>query len=142
MAFGLNKFSEELSQSALQSGSNEQVATNLGYTLQGWLATNIYPILIGAVVVCTLLAVFYGAFLYFTAYGDESRAQLAKKSMTAGFVGLFIALAAFGITAYVRQNLISREKEQELYKNSNYQAGQSPTLKTNTSPGADPFSPR
>ena len=38
--------------------------------------------------------VLYGAFLYFTAGGDEQKAAKAKKALTYGLVGGFIVLAA------------------------------------------------
>lgn len=116
--FGLNDLSEKLNASVGQTGTGTDsttMATTVGDTVQTWLQTSIFPLVIGAVIFVTVLAVFYGAFLYFTAYGDENRATTAKKSITYGFIGLFIALAAFTITSYVRQNLISKDAEQNIY---------------------------
>lgn len=114
--FGLNELSDKLNAS-VGSGDTEMMTKAVGGSIQNWLQDSIFPLMIGVVIFVTVLAVFYGGFLYFTAYGDENRATTAKKSITYGFVGLFIALIAFTITSYVRQNLITKKAEEELYKN-------------------------
>lgn len=58
--------------------------------------------------------VFYGAFLYFTAYGDENRALQAKKTITYAFIGLAIGAAAMGIASYVNNILVNKEVQEQL----------------------------
>ncbi|OQA52110.1 MAG: hypothetical protein BWY43_00647 [candidate division WS2 bacterium ADurb.Bin280] len=106
---------EELSDGLNYSASTGDPAT-LTQNIQDWLQENIYPLALGAVIFVTLGAVFYGGLLYFTAYGDENKAAQGKKSITYGFIGLFIALIAFSIVTYVQQNLVSKEAEEKIYK--------------------------
>lgn len=113
--FGLEDLSNKLNDS-VGSGDTQAMTQAVGGELQGWLQDSIFPLMIGMVIFATVLAVFYGGFLYFTAYGDENRATTAKKSITYGFIGLFIALVAFTITSYVRQNLVTKEAEEKLYQ--------------------------
>lgn len=118
--FGLQDLSDKLNASVGSSGTSDDVAGQTGQAVQGWLKESIFPLMIGVVIFVTVLAVFYGAFQYFTAYGDENKATSAKKTITYGFIGLFIALIAFTITAYVSQNLMSKDAIQDTY-NSNTQ---------------------
>ena len=119
--FGLKDLSDNLNASISSSGGtstdSDALATSMGTAVQSWLQGSIFPLIIGVVIFVTILAVFYGGFLYFTAYGDENKALAAKKSITFGFIGLFIALSAFTITSYVRQNLIKKEAERRIYEN-------------------------
>jgi len=108
----LDQLSNDLNQSA-STGDPKDLAIKI----QNWLQESIYPLILGAVVFVTLGAVFYGGFLYFTAYGDENKAAQGKKSITYGFIGLFIALIAFSIVTYVQQNIVSKEAEKKIYKN-------------------------
>lgn len=80
--------------------------------LQGWISDHLIPVLLTVLVFVTLLFTFYGAFLYFTAYGDETRATQAKKTITYAIVGLIISLTAFGIVYFVQNILISKEAAQ------------------------------
>jgi len=66
----------------------------------------------GAAVFTTILFVFYGAFLYFTAYGDENRATQAKKTLSYAFVGLLIVLLAFTIASFVQRLLLGGTQSQ------------------------------
>lgn len=93
---------------------SDPLAESVGGAIQTWLQASIFPLIMGTVIFATVLAVFYGGFLYFTAYGDENKATTAKKSITYGFIGLAIALLAFTITSYVRQNLLTKQAEQEI----------------------------
>ena len=105
--FGLENLSNDLqSKVAGPLGANSENLPSAIYTsVAGWLSNKIYPLIIGVAVLATLLFTFYGAFLYFTAYGDENRATQAKKSITYAIIGFIIALLAFSIAAYV-QNVI------------------------------------
>jgi len=91
-------------------------ALNMGLT--NWIKDQIFPLILGILIFGTILFVFYGTFLYFTAYGDEARAAQAKKTITYAFIGFLIAAVAFGITTYVRKVLIGKESEQRLYPGS------------------------
>lgn len=95
---------------------SNSLAQNVGGAVQSWLQSSIFPLIIGFAIFATVAAVFYGGFLYFTAYGDENKAANAKKSITFGFIGLIIVLLAFTITSYVRQNLLSKQSEETIYQ--------------------------
>jgi uncharacterized membrane protein len=74
----------------------------------GWIKGSAYSMIITILVFIVVIFVFYGAFLYLTAYGDENRATMAKKTLTYAFVGLAIALLGLGIASYVRGILVKK----------------------------------
>ena len=100
--------------STTSTGTTDDLATGISVALTNWFRHNLFPIMIGVAVFITVLFVFYGSFLYFTAYGDENRATQAKKTITYAFVGFFIAAVALGITNYTKRILISQQYEQEM----------------------------
>jgi ABC-type Fe3+ transport system permease subunit len=105
--------------SDLEQGLNSAVTntsgdlpTNIQNALRDWITQHLIPVLLVVLVFVVLLFTFYGAFLYFTAYGDENRATQAKKTLTYAIVGLIISLSAFGISYYVQDILINQEAAQ------------------------------
>ena len=103
--FGLENLSNDLQTKVAATADSTRLPAAIYTSVAGWLSDKIYPLIIGVAVLATLLFTFYGAFLYFTAYGDENRATQAKKSITYAIIEFVIALLAFSISAYV-QNVI------------------------------------
>jgi len=107
--FGLDQLTKWLDTAVTSSSSStsDQLAGSL-YTgvFVNWFQTYGFPLLIGVATFFVVLYIFYGAFLYFTAYGDENRAMQAKKTLTYAFVGLVIVLVAFAIASFVQRLLI------------------------------------
>lgn len=62
----------------------------------------------------TMIAAFYGAFLYFTAYGDEQKAAQAKKVIATALVGFVISGLAFTIVTYWQRMFISQTVEDSM----------------------------
>ncbi len=87
--------------------------TALNLTFSQWLSGKALPLLTGAAIFVTVLFVFYGAFLYFTAYGDENKATQAKKTLTFAMIGFSIALMSLPIINYVKRSFITEEYEQK-----------------------------
>jgi len=109
----LNTLEESISGAVLKTNP-EETAGALNAGLTGWIRDQIFPLILGILIFGTILFVFYGTFLYFTAYGDEARAAQAKKTITYAFIGFLIAAVAFGATTYVRRVLIGKESEQKI----------------------------
>jgi len=80
--------------------------------LKDWIAQHLIPVLLVILVFVILLFTFYGAFLYFTAYGNENRATQAKKTLTYAIIGLIISLSAFGISYYIQDILTNKQAAQ------------------------------
>ena len=106
LAFNLENLSDQLNSVAGTSGEGLPQAINSAITT--WLGAKIFQFLWTVMIFVVFAFVFYGAFLYFTAYGDENRALLAKKTITYAFVGFAIAASAIGITMYVHNILVHR----------------------------------
>lgn len=107
--FGIQDFATNL-QNAVANSTSESLPSAIYVALTSWLSSNIWPFIVGVSVLATLLFTFYGAFLYFTAYGDENKATQAKKSITYAIVGFIITLLAWTISNYV-QNIILTEQQ-------------------------------
>lgn len=112
--FGLEDLGNSLSGVVAGTGDTQALAGGIAGVLLGWLGSKVFSIFTSFLIFAVVLFVFYGSFLYFTAYGDENKALLAKKTLTFAFVGLIIALTAFAMTSYVQRVLIKKEIEDEL----------------------------
>lgn len=119
--FGLDEVSQNLQSAVATTNNSERLPTAIYSSISGWLGDKIWPLIMGTAVLATLLFAFYGAFLYFTAYGDENRATNAKKSITYAIIGFIIALLAFSIMNYVQNIIISRQAQTELTAPTNNQ---------------------
>ena len=111
--FGLEKLTTDLNNAVVQGGAgadSSSLAQAIYVELAKWLASNIYPALMTVLIFVVVLFIFYGAFLYFTAYGDEARATQAKKTITYAIVGLIIALLSFAIVSFVKGILVKPEQ--------------------------------
>ena len=105
---GLDQLSQWLDTAvSSSSGDSGQLAKSLYEVFIAWFQQKGFPLLIGFATFFVVLYIFYGAFLYFTAYGDENRATQAKKTLTYAFVGLVIVLVAFAIASFVQRLLIA-----------------------------------
>ena len=92
------------------TGNDSTALVNSLYgAIAGWLQGHVINYVIAAAVIAAIVFVFYGAMLYFTAYGDENRATQAKKTILYAFVGLLIAALAFTIISFVQGILIAPE---------------------------------
>jgi len=108
--FGLEGLSNAVNNAVTGGGATgSELPARLYTALANWFSASIFPLVIGAGVFITILFVFYGSFLYFTAYGDENRATLGKKTITYAFIGLIIVSLAFGIVSFVQRILIKKE---------------------------------
>lgn len=106
----LENISKELNDAVTQSGSGggpKEQGGALGRALYepfaNLLKGQVFTILTTVLLFVTVAFVFYGGFLYFTAYGDENRAAMAKKTITYAIVGFIIAAVAFTIVTFVRK---------------------------------------
>ncbi len=110
--FGLEELSNAVNNAITGSSTSADRGALPGalYTaLANWFSNNILPLVIGIGVFVAVIFVFYGAFLYFTAYGDENRAMLGKKTITYAFIGLIIVGLSFAIASFVQRALIRQE---------------------------------
>lgn len=67
-----------------------------GYVLSdiGILISNIINMALAAAGLVAVIYLVIGAFQYFTAYGDESKAESAKKTITWAIIGLVVIILA------------------------------------------------
>jgi len=119
LGLGLEELSTKLQSNVATTSDSNRLPTAIYDAVSSWLGTRIFPLIIGVAILATLLFTFYGAFLYFTAYGDENRATQAKKSITFAIVGFIITLLAFSISAYVQNIIISDQGRTELVAPTN-----------------------
>jgi len=112
--FGLEDLGNSLTGVVAGTGDTKALAGGIAGVLLQWLGSKVFSVFTGFLIFAVVLFVFYGSFLYFTAYGDENKALLAKKTLTFAFIGLIIALTAFAITSYVQRVLILKTTEDEL----------------------------
>lgn len=112
--FGLEELGNSLTGVVAGTGNTGELAGGIAGVLLQWLGSKVWSVFSGFLIFAVVLFVFYGSFLYFTAYGDENKALLAKKTLTFAFIGLIIALTAFAITSYVQRVLILKTTEDEL----------------------------
>ncbi len=70
-------------------------------------AASVINVLMGFLGIIAVVIILLGGFKWMTAGGSEDKIGEAKKLMTAGVVGLAIILAAWGITVFVLNALLS-----------------------------------
>jgi hypothetical protein len=70
-------------------------------------AASVINVLMGFLGIIAVVIILLGGFKWMTAGGGEDKVAEAKKLMTAGVVGLAIILAAWGITVFVLNSLLS-----------------------------------
>lgn len=115
ISLNLNELSNKINTAVSQNSGKDtdKLAESINSALTDWFKINLFPLMVGVAVFITVLFVFYGSFLYFTAYGDENRATQAKKTITYAFVGFFIVAVSLGIANYTKRILISKEYERK-----------------------------
>jgi len=104
---GLDNLSGELERAV--QGPSQTLPDRIKGALVGWIENYVFEILWTVLIFVVFAFVFYGAFLYFTAYGDENRATMAKKTITYAFVGLAVSAAAMGIAMYINNILVKND---------------------------------
>lgn len=87
----------------------ESVNTNLGLGNRDprEIAASVINVLMGFLGIIAVVIILIGGFKWMTAGGGEDKIAEAKKLMTAGVIGLVIILAAWGITVFVLNALLS-----------------------------------
>lgn len=112
---GLEEYGTKL-QTKIGSATPETLPHALREWLLGWISDKLFTFIWTILIFMVFLFVFYGAFLYFTAYGDENKAEQGKKSITYALVGLIIGAAAMGIATFTRNIIMSRDAYSEMLK--------------------------
>lgn len=97
----MDELSNQLIKSTAAGGLNTPAEVYKAFAT--YINARLFSFLIGIAITVTIVFVFYGAFQYFTAYGDENKATSAKKTITYAFLGLFIAFLSMGIASYVQK---------------------------------------
>ena len=83
---------------AMKYPASNYVKTNLN----AWsTAENIIDYLMGFLGLIAVVIVLVGGFQWMTAAGNEDKVKTAKKTLSAGIIGLVIVLAAWGIARFV-----------------------------------------
>lgn len=103
---GVDQLGKDLTSAVTGTGGSEALANGLNKSFFNWVAT-VYPTFLGIVIFVVVAFVFYGSFLYITAYGDENRATMAKKTLTYAFIGLIIASLSWAIASYARRSVLN-----------------------------------
>jgi len=88
-------------------------ATGAGYAeaTETTLAQNIGTIIRGILTITGVIftaLVFYAGILWMNARGDDAQVEKAKDIIESSIIGLIIALASFGITSFVMNNIASK----------------------------------
>lgn len=117
-----NALSESINNAVMQGGTggtNTSFTRDIGRALFG--LTGIMQVmkwLMPWLIAGTMIASFYGAFLYFTAYGDEQKALQAKKVIITALVGFVISGLSFTIVTYFQRMFISQSVEDSMINNT------------------------
>lgn len=67
--------------------------------------TGIIDIALNVATIICVIMIMYSAFLYATAYGEESKAETAKKTLLWSAVGLFITVGSMYLVGFISKNL-------------------------------------
>ena len=90
-------------------------ATNLGLASQNGdvrdTAVDIVKYLMTFLGIIAVVVILIGGFRWMTAGGNEDKIASAKKTITAGAIGLVVILAAFAIVTFVINQLLSASKD-------------------------------
>lgn len=79
----------------------EQLAGEAFQTLWGAVGYYFVQIILPAAAFIVGAFFFYGVAKYFTAYGDEAKAESAKKTITWAVIGALVVLLSFAIIKWV-----------------------------------------
>ncbi len=109
----IDQLSEKVNDAVIGSADPADMADSLYAAISGWFSESIFPIIMTILVFVTVVFVFYGSFQYFTAYGNEAKAESAKKTITFAIIGFIIALLAFSAATFVQRIIIKKEYEEQ-----------------------------
>lgn len=109
----IDQLSENVNAAVIGSADPADMADSLYKAISGWFSESIFPIIMTILVFVTVVFVFYGSFQYFTAYGNEAKAESAKKTITFAIIGFIIALLAFSAATFVQRIIIKKEYEEQ-----------------------------
>lgn len=109
--YTLETLSNQLNSAAQNSGA--ALPAEIKGALSSFISHYMFRLLWIGLIFVVFTFVFYGAFLYFTAYGDENRALQAKKTITYAFIGLVIGAVAMGAATYINNILVSNQTQQQ-----------------------------
>lgn len=110
--YTLETLSNQLNSAAQNSGA--ALPEEIKEALSSFISHYMFRLLWIGLIFVVFTFVFYGAFLYFTAYGDENRALQAKKTITYAFIGLVIGAVAMGAATFIKNILVSDQTQQQL----------------------------
>lgn len=85
------------------------IGTELGFssqTLPGLVGSGI-NVLLSILGIVFVVLVVYAGFLYLTSQGEETNVKKAKKLLTQSIIGLVIIVAAYAISSYVIDALVT-----------------------------------
>jgi len=71
------------------------------------IAANIINLALGFLGLIAVVIVLFGGFKWMTAAGNEDKVEEAKKVLGAGVVGLLIVLAAWGLSSWVINTILT-----------------------------------
>jgi len=108
---GIGGVEDQINNAVTSTNGTAAMASGIRDALMAWLSGNIFPIIMSALIFITVVFVFYGSFQYFTAYGNDAKAENAKKTITFAIVGFLIAVLAFSISTYVQRIIIDKNYE-------------------------------
>ncbi len=111
-SLGIDSLSGKVNDAVIGSSDPESMSSSLYTAISGWFSESIFPIIMTILVFITVVFVFYGSFQYFTAYGNEAKAESAKKTITFAIIGFIIALLAFSAATFVQRIIIKKEYEE------------------------------
>lgn len=109
--YTLETLSNQLNSAAQTSGA--ALPAEIKEALSSFIGHYMFRLLWIGLIFVVFTFVFYGAFLYFTAYGDENRALQAKKTITYAFIGLVIGAVAMGAATFINNILVSNQIQQQ-----------------------------
>ncbi|OGL59753.1 hypothetical protein A3E96_02640 [Candidatus Uhrbacteria bacterium RIFCSPHIGHO2_12_FULL_46_13] len=84
----------------------EQFGLGTGTDVKGAII-NIIKFLLTFLGLIAVIIVLYGGFQWMTAAGNEEKITSARSTLTAGLIGLVIILAAYAITSFIIQTVVS-----------------------------------
>ena len=85
----------------------DQFGLGTGTDVKGAII-NIVKFLLTFLGLIAVIIILYGGFQWMTAAGNEEKITSARGTLTAGLIGLVIILAAYAITAFVIQTIITQ----------------------------------
>jgi type III secretory pathway component EscU len=130
-SLGVDDLSTAVNNAVLGSSDPSAMSSQLFSAISGWFSKSIFPIIMTILIFITVVFVFYGSYQYFTAYGNEAKAESAKKTITFAIIGFIIALLAFSAATFVQRIIIKKDYE------ATHNAGETVDEQSATEEGTD-----